>query len=96
MNNVRSSLPALSAMLLMALAVPSYADVIKGTAATIGFWHNAKGQAVINSFGSTIGKSTGMTLGQWLNSAYGNLFPDCASETNAQVAADFQTALSVV
>jgi len=63
--------------------------VSNGSTATIGFWHNKNGQAVINSFGST---STGMTLGQWLNSNFGNLFAGFASQTNAQVAADFLTA----
>ena len=107
MKNLRSSLPALSAMLLMAFAVPSYADVIKGMTLTQGGWHNANGQAVINSFGktSTPMTSTAMTLGQWLNSNFGNLF--AASQTNAQtnaqvaaanaqVAADFQTAFRVL
>jgi hypothetical protein len=99
MNNVRSSLPALSTMLLMAFAVPSYADVIPGEFATIGFWHNANGQAVIKSFGctsSTGTSSAGMTLGQWLHCNFCNLFPGCASETNPQVAANFQTAHSLV
>jgi hypothetical protein len=103
LKNLRSSLPALSAMLLMAFAVPSYADVIKGMTLTMGGWHNANGQAVINSFGktSTAMTSTAMTLGQWLNMKFGNLF--AASQTNAQVAAanaqvaaDFQTAFSVL
>jgi hypothetical protein len=112
MNNLRSSLRALSAMLLMAFAVPSYADVIKGMTLTQGGWHNANGQAVINSFPKTstamtltATASTAMTLGQWLNSNFGNLF--AASQTNAQtnaqvaaanaqVAADFQTAFRVL
>jgi hypothetical protein len=67
--------------------------VSPGEAATIGFWHNKNGQAVINSFGST---STGQTLGQWLNSNFGNLFAGFASQTNAQVAADFLTAFGNV
>ena len=35
MKNLRSSLPALSAMLLMAFAVPSYANVITGATGTV-------------------------------------------------------------
>ena len=99
MKNLRPSLPALSAMLLMAFAEPSYADLIKGMTLTQGGWHNANGQAVINSFGctsSTGTSSAGMTLGQWLYCNFWNLFPHCASKTNAQVAADFQTAHSLV
>ena len=103
MNNLRSSLPALSAMLLMAFAVPSYADVIKGMTLTQGGWHNANGQAVINSFGktSTPMTSTAMTLGQWLNNTFPNLFAASQANAqvaaaNAQVAADFQTAFRVL
>ena len=35
MKNLRSSLPALSVMLLMAFAVPSYANVITGATGTV-------------------------------------------------------------
>jgi hypothetical protein len=73
-----------------------------GTFATIGFWHNKNGQAVINSFDS--GPSS-TKLGNSLASNYGNLFgfanpydtgtlgtapgtaPGLAGLTNAQVAA---------
>jgi hypothetical protein len=67
--------------------------VTPGSSATIGFWHNKNGQAVINSFN---GGSGATLLGQWLNSNFGNLFAGFASQTNAQVAADYLTAFSNV
>jgi len=85
-----STIPIVFTSTTLTCTPPS--PVAKGEAATIGFWHNKNGQAVINSFGST---SAGKTLGQWLNSNFGNLFAGFAGQTNAQVAADFQTAFSV-
>src|SRR5207245_9777241 len=65
--------------------------VFGGEFATIGFWHNQNGQAVINSFN---GSSTSTALGNWLASTYPNLFgasnpytgTSLANLTNAQVA----------
>ena len=42
-----------------------------GQFATIGFWQNSNGQAVINSFN---GSSTSTALGNWLASNFPNLF----------------------
>jgi hypothetical protein len=66
--------------------------VAPGQAATIGFWHNKDGQALINSFN---GASTATALGNWLDSNFPHLFASLAGQTNAQVAADFQTAFGV-
>ena len=65
--------------------------VVAGEFATIGFWHNQNGQAVINSFN---GSSSSTALGNWLASSYPNLFgasnpyigTSLAGLTNAQVA----------
>jgi hypothetical protein len=77
--------------------------VVAGEFATIGFWHNSNGQAVINSFN---GSSTAKALGNWLASNFPNLFggsnpyisaklsqycvTSFAGLTNAQVAAVYQ------
>ena len=74
-----------------------------GQFATIGFWHNSNGQAVINSFN---GSSSAKALGNWLASNFPNLFggsnpyisstlsqyhaTSFAGLTNAQVAAVYQ------
>ena len=78
--------------------------VVAGQFATIGFWHNSNGQAVINSFN---GSSTAKALGNWLASNFPNLFggsnpyisgklsqygaTSFAGLTNAQVAAVYQS-----
>ena len=67
--------------------------VSHGAAATMGFWHNKNGQAVINSFN---GRSSATQLGNWLASNFPNLFGSFAGQTNAQVVADFQTAFGNV
>jgi len=50
---------------------PSSSPVAAGEFATIGFWHNKNGQAVINSFN---GGSTATDLGNWLATNFPNLF----------------------
>jgi hypothetical protein len=45
--------------------------IFHGMTATIGFWHNKNGQALINSFGKTSG---GLTLANWLAQTFPNLF----------------------
>jgi hypothetical protein len=82
-------------------AVPN--PVAPGQFATIGFWHNSNGQAVINGFN---GGSTAKALGNWLASNFPNLFgtsnpyisatlsqygaASFAGLTNAQVATVYQ------
>jgi hypothetical protein len=80
---------------LLLLGSPSIppTPVAPGDAATIGFWHNKNGQAVINAFN---GSSSSTALGTWLASNFPNLFGSFAGQTNAQVAADYQTAFGNV
>jgi hypothetical protein len=72
--------------------IPS-TPVAPGDTATIGFWHNKNGQAVINSFN---GSPSSTALGNWLASNFPNLFGSFAGQTNAQVAADYMTAFGNV
>jgi hypothetical protein len=64
-----------------------------GEFATIGFWHNKNGQAVINSFN---GGSSSTALGNWLASNFPNLFGTLAGDTNSQVAAAYLVAFGNV
>lgn len=59
-----------------------------GDAATIGFWHNKNGQAVINS---AAGKTN---LSFWLSSNFPCLLGGLQGDTDAQVAAAYLTAFS--
>ncbi|MFL5327593.1 MAG: beta strand repeat-containing protein [Gemmataceae bacterium] len=65
-----------------------------GQTATIGFWHNNNGQALINSFN---GGPTATSLSSWLSSAFPRLYGTLAGtnnltgKTNAQVAAYYLT-----
>ncbi len=68
-----------------------------GDTATIGFWNNKNGQALIKSVN---GGSTATKLGNWLATNYPFLFGpssanNCAGLTNAQVAALFQKLFKV-
>jgi hypothetical protein len=71
----------------------------RGDAATIGFWHNKNGQALINCVN---GGSTSTNLGNWLASNFPNLFGsgnpgnNLTGKTNAQVAGSFSTAFGNV
>jgi uncharacterized repeat protein (TIGR01451 family) len=73
------------------VAAPSHSPLAKGQTATIGFWHNKNGQAVISNFN---GGPTAMALGNWLAANFGNLFGGLAGQTNAQVARAYQTAFA--
>lgn len=79
----------------------SGSSVAAGQAATIGFWANKNGQALINSFA---GASTSTSLAQWLTTAFPNLYANALSttvlgqvkySTNAQVAAYYLTLFNV-
>src|SRR5262249_18582796 len=67
------------------------APIAAGQFATIGFWHNKNGQAVINSFN---GGPTSTALGNWMATTFPHLFgssnpytgTSLAGLTNAQVA----------
>ena len=54
--------------------------VVPGQFATIGFWHNQNGQAVINSFN---GGPTSTLLGNWLATNFPNLFGSPNAYTSA-------------
>jgi uncharacterized repeat protein (TIGR01451 family) len=71
------------------VASQSRSPLAKGQTATIGFWHNKNGQAVIANFN---GGPTATALGNWLAANFGNLFGRLAGKTNAQVANSYQAA----
>jgi hypothetical protein len=68
--------------------------VTKGQTATIGFWHNQNGQALINKFN---GGSTATALSAWLVATFPNLYGagtgsnNLTGLTNVQVAAYYKT-----
>jgi hypothetical protein len=80
--------------------------ILHGLTATIGFWHNKNGQALINSFTKT---STGLTLANWLAMNMPNLFgckapafnvkstigTNLTNQSNANVAAYFISLFNV-
>jgi hypothetical protein len=59
-------------------------NVHKGQTASIGFWSNSNGQALIKKFGPT---AQGQSLADWLASSFPNLFGNLAGKSNADVAA---------
>ncbi len=65
--------------------------VVEGLTGTIGFWHNKHGQALIDSFN---GGPNSTALANWLATTFPNLYGNLAGDTNAQVAAYFQTLFS--
>lgn len=58
----------------------------KNMTATIGFWHNKNGQALINSFN---GGPSSTALANYLASTYPNLYGCLVNQTNSQIAALF-------
>ena len=70
----------------------------EGMTATIGFWHNKKGQALIKSLN---GSSNSTTLGDWLAGSFANLYGSTtgdnalAGKTNVEVADYFLELFSV-
>jgi hypothetical protein len=63
-----------------------------GSTATIGFWHNKNGQALILSLN---GSSTSTSLGNWLGTNFPGLYGCLSGQTNAQIAKLFLTDFSV-
>jgi len=57
--------------------------VIAGQTATIGFWQNKNGQALIRALN---GGATATQLGSWLAASFQNLYANLAGMTNNQVA----------
>jgi hypothetical protein len=88
-NNPVTSGTALEPVTITAASTP----VSKGATATIGYWHNKNGQALVTSFN---GSANSTALGNWLASNFGNLFGSFAGKTNTQVAAGFLTAFGNV
>ncbi|MDB5352024.1 MAG: conserved repeat domain, partial [Planctomycetota bacterium] len=72
----------------------NFGELAVGTAltrsqtATIGFWHNNNGQALINSFN---GGPNATGLGNWLASSFGNVYASLAGQKNSQIASYFLT-----
>jgi hypothetical protein len=70
----------------------------KGMTATIGFWQNKNGQALLNALN---GRPSAKNLGNWLASNFPNLWGanaganNLAGKTNAQVAAFYLTKFNV-
>jgi hypothetical protein len=89
---VKDNLGAVSNVATVSITVRDV-GLLHGMTATIGFWANPNGQAIINSFGKT---SSGLTLANWLATTFPNLYGGTsknpnylANKTNAQVAALF-------
>jgi hypothetical protein len=76
----------------------SVVQLSQGMTATIGFWHNKNGQALIKSLN---GSSNSTALGNWLAANFANMYGvtaganNLAGKTNAQVAAKFLDLFSV-
>jgi hypothetical protein len=63
-------------------------EVTRDLTGDIGFWHEATGQALINSFN---GGPNATSVGTWLATTFGNLYWSLNGSTNAQVAAYYQS-----
>jgi len=85
-------LPLTGPVQLLLLEVPIQCVVTGGDTATIGFWHNKNGQALIDSFN---GGPTSTKLGTWLAANYGCLFGNLNGQPNTVVAAQFLAYFSV-
>lgn len=64
----------------------------KGMTATIGFWHNNNGQALILSLN---GGASSKALGNWLAQSFPNVYAGLAGMTNTQIASYFLTLFNV-
>ncbi|HLX69316.1 MAG TPA: hypothetical protein VKV04_06785 [Verrucomicrobiae bacterium] len=64
---------------------PPTITLTQGDTATIGFWHNKNGQAVINS------ASNSPALGNWLGSTFPCMLGSLSGKSNSQVASAFLT-----
>jgi hypothetical protein len=72
-------------------AVGASTPVAAGQFATIGFWHNKNGQALINSFN---GGSSSTQLGNWLATNFPHLFGAPNPYDSATLASDNATSLA--
>jgi hypothetical protein len=64
----------------------------RGDTATIGFWHNKNGQALILSFN---GGGSSTKLGDWLAATFPCLYGNLAGKNNSVVASQFLTYFNV-
>jgi hypothetical protein len=69
----------------LAMAAPSQ-PLAKGDTATIGFWHDKNGQALIDSLN---GGPTSTDLGNWLAINFNSLFGNLNGQPNTAVIAQF-------
>lgn len=69
---------------------PPTITLVHGDTATIGFWHNKNGQAVINS------ASNSPALANWLATTFPCMLGSLSGDSDAQVASAFETAFSNV
>jgi len=74
------------------IAVPYTCSLGRDDTATIGFWHNKNGQALIDSLN---GGSTSTALATYLATTYPCLYGNLAGKDNADVAAQFLTFFGV-
>jgi hypothetical protein len=92
-NGDSNNAPVISGTALEPVVIVPITPLGANATATMGYWHNKNGQALINGFN---GGPTSTQLGNWLASNFSNLFGGFAGQTNAQVAADFLTAFGNV
>ena len=71
---------------------PPPTTLVSGDAATIGFWHNQNGQALILSLN---GGGSSTKLGNWLAANFPCLYGNLAGKQNSVVAAQFLTFFNV-
>jgi hypothetical protein len=71
------------------IPVPPPTNIGHGDTATIGFWNNKNGQAVI------LAQPNSPALGNWLGTNYPCLFGNLTGQPNSVVAAQFQTYFQV-
>jgi hypothetical protein len=67
---------------------PSAGAVVAGETASIGFWQNKNGQALIRAVN---GGPAATQLGNWLAATFPNMYANLAGQTNDQVAAFYKT-----
>ena len=68
---------------------PQTNHIGRGDTATIGFWHNKNGQALINAMPNS------PALGNWLASSFPCLYGNLAGKSDSQIAAQFLTYFNV-
>jgi hypothetical protein len=80
-NNDGNNNPASDTSLSTQEQVTINDQVVNGEAATLGFWANKNGQALLGTYG--------VALGNWLGGTYAHLFGNLSGATGCQVATYF-------